>query len=226
MLAPAKGASVVARLDTGDPWIVERPYRKGRVAILAGPVDAEGGTLPVNPDFVPWAHELIFRLADADAGAGVRPPRRADRRGPRPAPAGVRHDPRRDDPDGTTARPRSTRADGKARARFDDTGEPGLYQIRLPDPPGGSAYAPVAADGRESDPRPLEPAEAETLAQGWPLTFEADAGPTRRPRSSPPTAGGGTRSGVPASWPPSAASASKVWLTRQLVMGRGIADLA
>ncbi len=74
ILEPAKEASVVARLDTGDPWIVERRYRRGRVAILAGPMDAEGGTLPVNPDFVPWAHELIFHLADADSGArNVRP---------------------------------------------------------------------------------------------------------------------------------------------------------
>jgi len=46
ILEPSKEASVVARLDTGDPWIIERRYRRGRVAILAGPVDAEGGTLP------------------------------------------------------------------------------------------------------------------------------------------------------------------------------------
>ena len=44
---------------------------KGRVALLAGPIDAEGGTLPVNPDFVPWSHELIAHLA---AGAeGTKP---------------------------------------------------------------------------------------------------------------------------------------------------------
>ena len=53
VLEPAKDASVTARLDTGDPWIVERPFGQGRVAIVAGPIDAEGGTLPVNPDFVP-----------------------------------------------------------------------------------------------------------------------------------------------------------------------------
>ncbi len=53
VLEPAKGASVTARLDTGDPWIVERTFGLGRVAILAAPIDAEAGTLPVNPDFVP-----------------------------------------------------------------------------------------------------------------------------------------------------------------------------
>ena len=67
VLEPAKDAAVLARLDTGDPWIVERPFAKGRVAMMAGPVDAEGGTLPVNPDFVPLVHELIYHLASASA---------------------------------------------------------------------------------------------------------------------------------------------------------------
>ena len=70
VLEPEPGASVVAGLDTGDPWIVERAVGKGRVALLSTPIDAEGGTLPVNPDFVPFAHELIAHLA-----AGAEGPR-------------------------------------------------------------------------------------------------------------------------------------------------------
>ena len=70
----ATGAVVLARLDTGDPWVVERAYRKGRVMLLAGPLDAEGGTLPVNPDFVPLVHELIYGLGDpATTGRESRP---------------------------------------------------------------------------------------------------------------------------------------------------------
>ena len=225
ILEPAKGASVVARLDTGDPWIVERPYRKGRVAVLAGPIDAEGGTLPVNPDFVPWAHELIFRLADADSGArSVRPgePIVLDLDpAPPPAVTTLAVTP----PDGSKAKADVTRADGKAQAHFDGTGEPGLYQIRLPEPPGGSAYATVAADGRESDLRPLEPAEAKVLAQGWPLTFESESG---RVAGRVLAADRGGRHEV-WRWLVLAALGGlclEVWLTRRLVMSRGIAEIA
>ena len=70
VLAPVAGASVSARLDTGDPWLVERPWGRGRVLMLATPIDAEAGTLPANPDFVPLTHEWVFHLA----GSGGRSP--------------------------------------------------------------------------------------------------------------------------------------------------------
>jgi hypothetical protein len=57
------GASVPARLDTGDPWAVEQPQGRGRVLVLAAGLDARSGTLPVNPDFVPLIHEWVFHLA-------------------------------------------------------------------------------------------------------------------------------------------------------------------
>ena len=69
MLAPLPGASVSARLDTGDPWIIERNSGRGRVLVLATPVDAEAGTLPANPDFVPWTHEWVFHLAGDRGGS-------------------------------------------------------------------------------------------------------------------------------------------------------------
>jgi hypothetical protein len=100
------GASVLARLDTGDPWAVERPQGRGRVLVLAAGLDARSGTLPVNPDFVPLAHEWVFHLASA--------------------------------------------------------------------PRGGDEDAPDPDRDRESDPAPLEPAEAARLSEGWPLTFETD----------------------------------------------------
>lgn len=225
VLEPSKGAAVPARLDTGDPWVVEKPYRKGRVAVLAGPVDAEGGTLPVNPDFVPWAHELAFHLADAEAGARtVRPGE----------PIVVDLDPATPDsvktlavrtPGGEAVRAEVVRADDATRARLDDTSEPGLYRVALPDPPGGSSYVAVAADGRESDPRPLDPAEATTLSKGWPLAFEAEAARLAGRVFS------GDGSGRHEVWRYLVLAALgglcvEVWLTRQVVKGRGIADVA
>jgi hypothetical protein len=61
-----------------------------------------------------------------------------------------------------------------ARVRHAETSEPGIYRLALPDPPGGALYAAVAGDDLEADPSPLEPAEAEVLARGWPLAFDAD----------------------------------------------------
>ncbi len=224
VLEPAKESSVIARLDTGDPWIVERVYRRGRVAILAGPVDAEGGTLPVNPDFVPWAHELIFHLADADSGArNVRPGE--------PIVIALEPIPKADvttlkvmTPGGLKADATVTRRDGAVTARFDDTIEPGLYQVVLPSPPGGSAFATVAADARESDLRLLETAETTALARDWPLIFEADPD---RLTGRLFAAGRGGRHEI---WrylvlATLAGLCVEIWLTRQLVKSRGIAGM-
>ncbi|WP_435008853.1 BatA domain-containing protein [Tundrisphaera lichenicola] len=172
VLEPAPGAIVSARLDTGDPWLVERPFGKGRVALLAGPIDAEGGTLPVSPDFVPWAHELIAHLA-----AGLENPN-----GIRPGePLTFELDPAPNvetltltTPSGNQVRLPVKPSGNSARVRTTETGEPGIYRLDLPEPPGGSLYAAVAGDDRNNDPSPLEPPEAEALARGWPLSFETD----------------------------------------------------
>ena len=73
MLAPLDGSAVLARFDTGDPWIVERKLGRGQVLLLAAAIDAEAGTLPVNPDFVPLCHEWIFHLAGGGEALQVRP---------------------------------------------------------------------------------------------------------------------------------------------------------
>ncbi|MEO6807822.1 MAG: hypothetical protein ABI353_01735, partial [Isosphaeraceae bacterium] len=213
-------AAVTARLDTGDPWIVERPFRKGRVALLAGPIDAEGGTLPVNPDFVPWIHELVFHLADHSAS------RRPLKPGepilldldPEPPDSLKTLDVRR--PSGSSARADVVRSGGKAQARFADTNEPGVYRVSLPD---GLAHVSVAADPRESDPEPLAKAEAERLANGWPLVFESD--PVQLPDRILAKGGRGPKP----FWRVLVLAALaglclEVWLTRRLVQARGIAE--
>ncbi len=173
-LAPAPGATVAARLDTGDPWVVERPYGKGRVALLAGPVDAEGGTLPVNPDFVPWSHELIAHLASgADATRPLKPGEALTFDLDPPPPPNVATLPLTT-PSGATIALPVLRSGDTARARHADTTEAGIYRLALPTPPGAALYAAVLGDDREGDPAPLEPAEADALARGWPLAFDPD----------------------------------------------------
>jgi len=62
--------------------------------------------------------------------------------------------------------------DDRAEARFHDTAEPGIYRLN---PPSGPILIAATADPRETDPSPLEPAEAVKLADGWPLQITDDA---------------------------------------------------
>ncbi len=172
-LEPTPGSSVSARLDTGDPWVVERPFGKGRVMILAGPLDAEGGTLPVNPDFVPLLHEWAFHLAGGSEPRAVRAGEPIVFDLVPPPPSATKFLPIQT-PSGESFRAALTRASGIARARYEATAEPGVYRLSLPDPPGGFAYATVGGDGRETDLSPLDPTESARLSDGWPLSFEPD----------------------------------------------------
>jgi hypothetical protein len=173
VLTPVPGAAVTARLDTGDPWMVERAQGRGRVLLLATPIDAEEGTLPVNPDYVPLVHELIFHLAgsgDAQVMQAGEP--LIFQLEPPPGPA-IKTLPL-ETPSGRIAQATIEHRGASAHARFNDTTDSGTYRLALPDPPGGFAYAAVAQDPRESDIAPLEPPEAAKLSDGWPLEFEPD----------------------------------------------------
>ncbi len=54
---------VLAELESGHPWLIESPFQSGHVLVMSTPIDADGGTLPVNPDFVPLIQELVAYLA-------------------------------------------------------------------------------------------------------------------------------------------------------------------
>lgn len=178
VLAPAPGASVLARLDTGDPWIVARPQGEGRVLLLAAAVDAGAGTLPVNPDFVPLVHEWTLHLA-AGREPRVLPPGEPLVFDLDPPPDGEVKTLALQTPTGATVNLPVTRSAGSAQVRYDAPTEPGVYRLSLPGS-GGDAptydYATVAADPREFDLAPLDPTEAGALAQGWPLAFESAPG--------------------------------------------------
>ena len=225
VLKPAADAAATARLDNGDPWLVERPSRSGRAAILAGPIDAEGGTLPVNPDFVPWIHELLFHLADAASAARSVQPGEPVVIDLDPAPAAEVARLTVTMPDGTTSAARVERAGGKARALFDGAGEPGVYRIQLPGPAGGFAYATVDADPRESNLAPIDAEARAAIARDWPFAFEPNPG---RLAGRLLAGGPGGRREI---WRYLVLAALcglclEVWLTRRLVQARGSDDLA
>ena len=62
---------VVAKLTTGDPWLVTRRYDRGMTAVLTSSLDADWNTLPAKTDFVPWLHELLFSLASTSTSRNV-----------------------------------------------------------------------------------------------------------------------------------------------------------
>lgn len=86
------------------------------------------------------------------------------------------------------------------------------------------AFATVATDGRESDLRPLEPAEAKGLARDLPLSFETEPDRLTVRMFAPGTGRRheiwrylvlGTLAGL----------CMEVWLTRRMVKNSGMADL-
>jgi hypothetical protein len=62
---PGGGGAAVARLSGGDPLLVEKGYKNGRVLLLSVATDAGwDGNLPKLSAFSVLAHELLFYLAD------------------------------------------------------------------------------------------------------------------------------------------------------------------
>jgi hypothetical protein len=192
-LEPVPRAVVSARLDTGDPWLIEKTVGSARVVVLAGTLDARGGTLPANPDFVPWLHTLIFHLAEPGSATRVFQPGEAIRievaaAAPKEGVPVDVHTPDGRQVKGELA-PRGTHGE----IRFTDSAEPGIYRIEPPSSggPTGPVYVQVASDAREADPARLDKDESIKLSEGWPLHFESD--PERLAARVLSVPGGGTR---------------------------------
>ncbi|HXF03786.1 MAG TPA: BatA domain-containing protein [Blastocatellia bacterium] len=61
-LAPKEGATVLARLDDGSPAVIEARRGKGRILILAVPLDASWSNLPLTPVYVPFVRQMVAAL--------------------------------------------------------------------------------------------------------------------------------------------------------------------
>ncbi len=66
---PAQETQIFARLETGDPWLLSSRQGHGRILLLSGPLDTEGGTLPTKSAYVSLLHEMLFYLAAAEYGS-------------------------------------------------------------------------------------------------------------------------------------------------------------
>jgi len=175
MAADAVDARVLAKLDDGEPLLVERRIGRGRAVMLGAGVQVGWSNLPLRQIFLPLVTQLTLELA------GVRPCGRELLAGqPLSLDLAGRTEPVEVEvtrPSGETLRLKSESEPGRPGQvfRYADTHEIGVYVLRLSGvaPPARTAYA-VNNDPAEADPRKIEPQELEKQLGGASLLMAAD----------------------------------------------------
>ena len=61
--APRAGAAVLASYVTGQPFLVESPYGRGRVLLMTTTIDADWNTLPLTSFYLPFVQSAARHLA-------------------------------------------------------------------------------------------------------------------------------------------------------------------
>ena len=159
--APGSAPAALARMDNGDPFLVEKPFGQGRAILCNTACDADWSNLPLRPFYLPLVQELTVHLASQ-----VYPPRNV-RTGERlaallPADAGGRPAVFTD-PDGQTHEAVVKPGGPRGLAEFDGTARPGLYLLRLPG--GETIHYVVRTPPEESQLERLSEAELAALAR-------------------------------------------------------------
>ena len=152
---------VLARLDSGDPFLVERAVGHGRVIACATAADADWGNLPARPFYLPLVQRLCVHLAST-----VNPPRNlevgralisflpVEAAGKKALLTG---------PDGTSIEMPVVKKDERGVVETAPLYQPGLYTLQ---PPGGQPiHYVVNADRRESDLARLSDTEIAEFAK-------------------------------------------------------------
>ncbi|HLF94080.1 MAG TPA: BatA domain-containing protein [Planctomycetota bacterium] len=153
--------TVLARLDTGDPFLVEKQYGEGRVIQCAVPCDADWTNLPMRPFYLPLMQQLTTYLASK-----VYPPRNVDVGRPLVAFLPVADAGKKTlltDPDGKAIELVVSNRGTRGVVEFAQTQRPGLYVL---DAPGGTkVHFVVNTDRKESDLRQLDEKELQAVAK-------------------------------------------------------------
>ena len=159
--ATAMPTTTLARLDSGDPFLVEKQFGDGRVIECAVPVDADWSNLPMRPFYLPLLQRLSVYLAST-----VYPPRNLDVGKPIVAFLPVSDAGKKATviaPDGTPAEVAIVKKGERGVVEFGKTQRPGLYTLN---PPGASpVYYVVNASRRESDLQKLTDKEIADFAK-------------------------------------------------------------
>jgi len=154
------GALVLARLTTGDPFLVEKKFGEGSVLQCCDPCDADWSTFPLRPSYLPFMQQIVTYLA-----ARVEPPRNVQVGQSLiaflpAADAGI---------EATLVGPESetygvpvVRKGSRGIAEFSRTFLPGAYTLETPG--GESLHFVVNTDRKESDLRQLSESEIRSAA--------------------------------------------------------------
>jgi hypothetical protein len=183
--ADAPASQTAGQFTNGDPFLVERPFGKGRVLLCCVPLDDSWGSdVPKLLAFPALAHELVYYLAGArSADANLQPGQPIVFRNAEELPVTVTVQP----PQGPAKPVTVTRWP----LTYDETREPGVYTLSTPG--GTPTYFVVQGEPGESDLSPLVPEDREAL-QKW--LSPGTRGPAVR-MSFTEAAAGGEQSRVP-----------------------------
>jgi hypothetical protein len=156
----APDVTTLARLESGDPFLVEKPFGEGRVIACATAVDADWSNLPMRPFFLPLLQRLSVYLAST-----VYPPRNLEVGCPLVALLPVGDAGKKASlatPDGVAVEVPIIKKGDRGVVEFGKTQRPGLYTLSSP---GGSPiHFVVNASRRESDLQKLSDKEIKDLA--------------------------------------------------------------
>jgi hypothetical protein len=154
---------ILARLDSGDPFLVEKPFGEGRVIACATACDADWSNLPARPSYLPLVQRLAVYLA-----SNVYPPRNlevgqqllsflpSEMAGKKAILTG---------PDGVPVDIPIVKRGERGVIEFGPVRTPGLYTVAPPGIP--PIHYVFNADRKESDLARLSEAEVNDLAQSF-----------------------------------------------------------
>jgi hypothetical protein len=151
----------IARLDSGDPFLVERKFGEGRVIACATALDADWSNLPMRPSYLPWLQRLTVYLAST-----IFPPRNLDvgnEIAAFTAGADVDKEAMLTKPSGEVEKAKVVKRGTRGLVEFTTTQRPGLYTLQLPS--GSPIHYVVNADRRESNLAKLPAKEIGDLAR-------------------------------------------------------------
>jgi hypothetical protein len=163
---------VLARLDDGEPLLVEKKLESGRVFFLGTGVHVNWTNLPLRPIFLPLVSRLVFELAGVEqAHRSILAGQPLDMQFAKAAePLGVEVVP----PSGEIVRLKTQATPNKTGQEFHytETYDIGVYLLRLLDAADTKqiAYA-VNVDPAEADPAKIERETLEKLYSPTPLVF-------------------------------------------------------
>jgi hypothetical protein len=174
-LNDAADALVLARLDDGEPLLVQRSVGQGRVTMLGTSGHVGWTNFPLRPIFLPLLAQMTFEMAGADetrhtalAGAPLVLPFGQDIR-----PTEVVVQP----PSGAVIRVETVDKDGRQRDefRYTDTYDAGVYLLQLKQGvrPVQVAFS-VNVDPEEAKPEKMEREELQKQFGKIPLVFADD----------------------------------------------------